>query len=194
MGRIVLLESVQQFRSRVLATGGVAAAEDPDQIVESPLAEAREAQARGDFSQAAAAISQGRRRGALRSRALGESRPMENEAGKISEAMKSFQHAARLKPSLFVPQLLLGMEYLQSNQAETALPYLENAVRLNPNDFQAVRTLGKAHAMLGHSESATELYPERSSSAPYWGDAWLDLGTTYLQKWRTTHPDDVELP
>ena len=74
------------------------------------------------------------------------------------------------------------MEYLQSNQAETALPYLENAVRLNPNDLQAVRTLGKAHAILGHSESATELYLKEVQLAPDRGDAWLDLGTTYLQQ------------
>ena len=146
------------------------------------MAEARCAQARGDFSQAADAYR--------KAVALEPSVPelwanlglMEHEAGKISEAMTSFQHAAHLQPSLFVPQLFLGLEYLQSNKAEAALPYLENAVRLNPNDPQAVRSLGKAHAMLGHSESATEMYLKEVQLAPDRGDPWLDLGTSYLQQ------------
>jgi tetratricopeptide (TPR) repeat protein len=166
----------------ISTVSGVAVAQDHDQVVQSVLAEARGAEARGDFSQAAEAYR--------KAVALEPSVPelwanlglMEHEAGKISEAMTSFQHAARLKPSLFVPQLFLGLEYLQSKKAEAALPYLENAVRLNPDDLQAVRSLGKAHALLGHSESATELYLKEVQLAPDRGDSWLDLGTTYLQQ------------
>ena len=57
---------------------------------------------------------------------------MYHESGNHAEAVKALQHAVRLNSSLFVPQLLLGLEYLQSNKAEAALPYLENAVKLNP--------------------------------------------------------------
>ena len=160
----------------------LAVAEDPTQRLESLLAAAHDAQSRRDFNAAAEFYR--------KAVALEPSVPemwanlglMEHEAGKISEAMTSFQHAAHLKPSLFVPQLFLGMEYLQSNKAEAALPYLENAVRLNPNDSQAVRSLGKAHMMLGHSESATELYLKEVQLAPDRGDPWLDLGTSYLQQ------------
>ena len=124
----------------------LAAAEDPTQTLESLLAAAHDAQSRRDFNAAAEFYR--------KAVAFEPSVPelwanlglMEHEAGKISEAMTSFQHAAHLKPSLFVPQLFLGLEYLQSKKAEAALPYLENAVRLNPNDLQAVRSLGKAHA------------------------------------------------
>jgi tetratricopeptide (TPR) repeat protein len=157
-------------------------AETPEQSIQALLAEARVAQARGDFSQAAEAYR--------KAVALEPSVPelwtnlglMEHEAGKITAAMTSFQHAAGLKPSLFVPQLFLGLEYLQSDKAEAALPYLENAVRLNPNDLQAVRSLGKANVLLGHRERATELYLKEIQLAPDRGDAWLDLGTTYLQQ------------
>jgi tetratricopeptide (TPR) repeat protein len=178
----VLLALTTAIPLTISTVSGVAVAQDHDQNVQSVLAEARGAQARGDFSQAADAYR--------KAVALEPSVPelwanlglMEHEAGKISEAMTSFQRAARLKPSLFVPQLFLGLEYLQSKKAEAALPYLENAVRLNPNDLQAVRSLGKAHVILGHSESATELYLKEVQLAPDRGDSWLDLGTTYLQQ------------
>lgn len=160
----------------------IAAAEDKTQTLESLMAEARLAQSRGEFSQAADTYR--------KAVALEPSIPelwvnlglMEHESGKISEAMASFQHAAHLKPSLFVPQLFLGIEYLQSSNAQAALPHLENAVRLNPNDLQAVRSLGKAYAILGHSENATELYLKEVQLAPDRGDSWLDLGTAYLQQ------------
>jgi len=178
----VLLALTAAIPLTISTVSGVAVAQDHDQNVQSVLAEAREAQARGDFSQAANAYQ--------KAVALEPSVPelwanlglMEHEAGKTSEAMTSFQRAARLKPSLFVPQLFLGLEYLQSKKAEAALPYLENAVRLNPKDLQAVRSLGRTHALLGHNESATELYLKAVELAPNRGDSWLDLGTTYLQQ------------
>ncbi len=159
-----------------------ATAEDHTRTLESLLAEARTAQSGGDFSRAAGAYE--------RAVALQPSIPelwanlglMEHELGKTSEAISSFEHAARLNPSLFVPQLFLGLEYLQSGKAEAALPHLENAVRLNENDVQAVRSLGKAHALLGHSEKATETFLKEVQLSPDRGDPWLDLGIAYLQQ------------
>lgn len=161
---------------------GIATAEDNTQTLESLLAEARAAQSRGDFSQAAD--------GYRKAVALEPSIPelwanlglMEHESGKTSQAMTSFHHAARLKPSLFVPQLFLGLEYLQSNQAAAALPHLENAVKLDPKDIQAVRSLGRAYAALNQSENATEQYSKEVQLAPDRGDPWLDLGVSYLQQ------------
>lgn len=160
----------------------IAAVEDNTQTLESLVAEARAAQSRGEFSQAADSYR--------KATALEPSIPelwanlglMEHESGKISEAMKSFEHAARLKPSLFVPQLFLGLEYLQSDQPAAAVPHLENAVRLNPNDVQAVRSLGRVYAVLNRSENATEQYLKEVQQAPDRGDSWLDLGTSYLQQ------------
>lgn len=160
----------------------IAFAEAPAQTVQSLLARARDAQSRGDFRQAAEAYQ--------RAVELEPSIPelwanlglMYYESEQHPEAIRSFQQAIRLNPSLFVPQLFLGMEYLQSNKAEEALPYLESAVRLNPRDPHAVRSLGKAHALLGHNESATELYWKAVQLAPNEGGPWFDLGTAYLQQ------------
>ena len=159
---------------------GTAAAQDHDQIVQSLLADARAAQSRGDFSQAAGAYQ--------KAVALEPSIPelwanlglMYRGSGNHSEAIKALQRAARLNRSLFVPQLFLGLEYLQSSKAELALPHLENAVNLNPKDVQAVRALGKVHSNLGQSEKATEEYLDAVRLDPHNGDIWLDLGTSYL--------------
>lgn len=96
-------------------------AQSPEQEMQSLLTAARAAQSRGDFSQAAGAYQ--------KAVALEPSVPelwanlglMYHESGNHPEAVKSLQHAARLNPSLFVPQLFLGLEYLQSDKAGAAL-------------------------------------------------------------------------
>ncbi len=161
---------------------GVAVAQDHDRTVQSLVAEARVAQARGDFAEAAEAYR--------KVTALEPTIPelwanlglMYHESGNHSEAVKSLQQAARLNPSLFVPQLFLGLEYLQSNKPGLALPYLQSAVKLNPQDIQAVHSVGRAHAALGNSEKATELYWQAIQLDPRKGDLWFDLGTSYLQQ------------
>ncbi len=158
----------------------VAVKEAPEQTVQSLLADARAAQSRGDFSQAAEAYR--------RAVALEPTMPelwanlglMYHESGNHWEAIRSFQQAIRFNPSLFVPQLFLGLEYLQSKRAEAALPYLKTAMKLNPKDIQAVRSLGKVYGMLGENARATELYWEAVQLAPNEGSAWFDLGTSYL--------------
>ena len=157
-------------------------AQDHDQTVQSLLAEARVAQSRGNFAQAAEAY----RKVTVLEPTIPELWAnlglMYRESGNHSEAVKSLQQAARLNPSLFVPQLFLGLEYLQSNKPGLALPYLESAVKLNPKDIQAVHSLGRAHATLGESERATELYWQAIQLDPRKGDLWFDLGTSYLQQ------------
>ena len=185
MRRTVLLVLCAAIPLTIATVSGIAVAQDRDQTIQSFLVDARVAQSRGDFAQAAEAYR--------KAVALEPSIPelwanlglMYHEAGNHSEAVKSLQHAARLNPSLFVPQLFLGMEYLKSNKVETALPYLENAVKLNPKDIQAIHSLGKAHGMLGESDKATDLYWEAVQLDPHSADLWFDLGTTYLQQVET---------
>jgi tetratricopeptide (TPR) repeat protein len=166
----------------VTAAGGVAEAQDPDQTLQSLLAEARLAQSRGDFFQAAEAYR--------KAVAFDPDIPelwanlglMDHESGNHPEAVKSFEHAARLNPSLFVPQLFLGLEYLESNNARAALAPLENAVRLNPTDLQAALELGRAYEMLDQPGRAAGSYFRATQIASKNGNAWLQLGTAYLEQ------------
>src|SRR5437764_2797597 len=119
----------------ISTVSGAAVAQDHDQTFQSLVAEARVAQSRGDFSQAAAAYQKAVVLEPSIAELWANLGLMYRESGNHSGAIKTLQRAARLNSSLFVPQLFLGLEYLQSNQAEAALPYLENAVKLNPKDI-----------------------------------------------------------
>jgi tetratricopeptide (TPR) repeat protein len=166
----------------ISAMGGIASAQDHDQTIQTLLAEARASQARGDFAQAAEAYR--------KAVALDPSIPelwanlglMDHEAGNHSEAISSFQRAIRLNSSLFVPQLFLGVEYLQANRAEAALPHLESAAKLNPKDIQALRSLAETHATLGEIDKAIDLYWQAMRLNSNEGSLWFDLGSTYLQQ------------
>jgi tetratricopeptide (TPR) repeat protein len=63
-----------------------------------------------------------------------------------------------------------------------AVPHLEDAARLNPNDAQATLSLGRAYAMQGRGDRAAESYLRATALTPNDGNAWLALGTAYLQQ------------
>lgn len=164
------------------SVNGVAAAQDHEQALQSLVAEAGAAQARGDFVSAAEAYR--------KATAIDPGIPelwanlglMEHEAGRSADAIQSFKQAVRLKPSLYVPQLFLGIEYLQAQKPDTALPFLETATKLNPKDPQAEIYLGKAYALTNHIGLAANAFQRGVQLAPDNGDAWLGLGTAYLQQ------------
>ena len=107
---------------------------------------------------------------------------MDHQIGESSEAIESFKHAIHLKPTLFVPQLFLGIEYLSAKNPAAALPYLESAEKLNPGDLQAALSLGSTYSMLDRGSQAVDSYLKATQIAPSNGNAWLGLGTAYLQQ------------
>ncbi len=70
---------------------------------------------------------------------------MQQETGDIAAAIPSFQQANRLNPSLFVPNLFLGNDYLRTGKAQEAIPFLIKAERTNKSDPQAALALGHAY-------------------------------------------------
>jgi tetratricopeptide (TPR) repeat protein len=165
-----------------LSVSAIVRAEAPEQTMQTLLAEAGTAQSKGDFAAAAHAYR--------KAAALEPDIPelwanlglMDYESGNHPEAIRSFRQSIRLNPSLFVPQLFLGLEYLQSTKAQQALPHLETAVKLDPKDLRAIRTLGEAHATLGDIEKAIDLYWQAMRLNANDGSLWFDLGTSYLQQ------------
>ena len=155
---------------------------DNNEKLQSLLAAAQQAAARKDFSAAADCYR----------RAIGVSPNtpelwadlglMYHQTGKSAEAIESFSEAVRLNSSLFVPQLFLGIEYLELNRAETAIPFLQAAEKLNPKDPQAPLALGRAFAISGQSDRSSDAYWRAATLAPTNGSAWFGLGTAYLQQ------------
>ena len=52
---------------------------------------------------------------------------MEHEGGDYAQAMKSFERAIHLKPSLYVPNLFLGIDSLHEGNSSAAIPSLVKA-------------------------------------------------------------------
>src|ERR1035438_2417680 len=102
----------------------LAAAEDPTQTLESLLAAAHDAQSRRDFSAAAESYRKAVELEPSVPELWANLGLMYHESGKPAEAMRSFKEAIRLNPSLFVPQLFLGIEFLRSEEHTSELQSL----------------------------------------------------------------------
>jgi tetratricopeptide (TPR) repeat protein len=155
---------------------------DHSQGLDSFLATAQQALARKDYSAAADSYRKALKVSPNAAELWADLGLMDHETGSFAEAVKSFTEAARLDPSLYVPQLFLGIDYLELNRAETAIPFLQKAEKLNPADPQAPLTLGRALAMANKGIGATDAYWRAVTLAPRSGNAWLGLGKAYLQQ------------
>ena len=105
---------------------------DKAQSLESILTAASEAQAKGDFSTAAEYYRKAVKIRPEVAELWANLGLMDSLSGNSSDAIKDFTEASHLYGSMFVPQLFLGIEYLKSNRAETAIPYLQRAEQINP--------------------------------------------------------------
>jgi len=164
-----------------LAASTLAVAQpDRDARFESLLADAREAQARSDFSGAAASYRQ--------AVAIRPDIPelwsnlglMQHQSGDYSQAAEAFRTALRLNQALFVPNLFLGLDLLQLNRPREATPYLLAAENLNPGDPQPALALGRAYHMLWQPEKSEKWYRLALVLSPRNGEAWYGLGLAYF--------------
>ncbi len=152
------------------------------QNLESILTAAKDAQARSDFSAAAGYYRQAVKISPNIAELWANLGLMDDLAGNSAEAVTSFTQAAHLNGSMYVPQLFLGIEYLKLNRAETAIPFLQKAEQLNPQDPQAPLALGRALAIAGKGDHAGDAYSRAVNLAPDDGNAWLGLGMADLQQ------------
>lgn len=161
----------------VLAASTLAVAQ-PEQAArfESLLAAAKQAQARSDFSTAAASYRQALAIHPDIAELWSNLGLMQHEVGDYSQAAEAFRRALQLNQSLFVPNLFLGLDLLQLNKTDEAMPYLLRAQGLNPQDPQAALGLGRAYHMLREYEKSKDWYQRATFLAPRNGEAWYGLG------------------
>jgi tetratricopeptide (TPR) repeat protein len=171
---------------------------DKTDNLESLVNAAKQAQERSDFSAAAESYRQAVKVSPHTPELWANLGLMDDQTGNLPEAIKSFSEAARLNGSMFVPQLFLGIEYLKLKRAETAIPFLQRAEQINPQDSQAPLALGRAFAISGKGDRSSDAYWRAVNLAPGNGDAWLGLGMAELQQSSTddrlmgeTHKDSV---
>jgi tetratricopeptide (TPR) repeat protein len=181
MQRIVLaLCFTIAFSNSVVSA--VLSAQEPAQTLQLLLAEAQAAQSREDFHAAADAYRKATELEPSIPQLWANLGLMDHQLGNSSEAIESFKKAVRLNSSLFVPQLFLGIEYLNAKNPDAALPYLTRAGMLKPGDLQTALSLGRAYSMLDRGGQAADSFWKATEIAPDNGTAWLGLGTAYLQQ------------
>ena len=127
----------------LLAGSLIGFGQQPASNLESVLADAQRAQAAGDYAAAENDLKQAVRLQPAVPQLWANLGLMQHETGDISGAIASFQHANRLDPSLYVPNLFLGIDYSHSGKTKEAVPYLLTAEKLNKTDPQAPLALGR---------------------------------------------------
>jgi tetratricopeptide (TPR) repeat protein len=107
---------------------------------------------------------------------------MQQETGSFSAATGSFARAYRLNPSLYVPNLFLGIDYAHSGEAVKAIPYLTRAEKINKADPQAPLALGRAFIAAGNFSAAARELERATALDPKLGVAWFTLGIARLNQ------------
>jgi tetratricopeptide (TPR) repeat protein len=160
---------------------GVALSQQPVEF-ESLLASAQQAQARGDFEGAAEFY----RKASAAHPEIAELHAnlglMYFQAGKLEQSAEAMREAIRLRPNLFVPNLFLGLDYVKLQRFKDAIPYLKRAAATKPSDMQVQLGLGEAYAGVGDRRLAIASYVNAVRLDPQDGNAWYQLGVSYLEQ------------
>ena len=77
-----------------------------------------------------------------------------DEIGRASDAAKNFQTALQINPNHYRANLLLGRLLGMQNNPAAALPYLQKAVKLQPQSPDAHKFLANVYLELGQHENA----------------------------------------
>ncbi len=72
----------------------------------------------------------------------------------FAEAQRVLEEVVRAQPAAAEPSYLLGDVLLAQQQPERAIPFLEKAVRLAPQQAHAQAALGRAYALMGRAAEA----------------------------------------
>ena len=150
--------------------------------LDSLLASAQKAQARGDFKAAAESYQRAVALHPEIAELQANLALMFYQIGKDEQAITAFRQAIRLKPRLFVPNLFLGLDYVRLQRFNDAIPYLRRATSLNPSDLQAQLALGQAYTATGKPSAAIPVFVDAVQLDPKKAEGWFHLGVAYLQQ------------
>ena len=156
--------------------------QDRSSELASLLAAAQEAQAGNNYTAAAADYRQAVKLSPGIAEIWANLGLMEHETGDYGGAIRSFDEANRLKPSLYVPNLFLGIDYLRTGKGKVALPFLLKAEKMNAADPLPALTLGRAYSSLGEFRPAIDELQRTVHLDAKQSSAWFSLGIAYLRQ------------
>jgi tetratricopeptide (TPR) repeat protein len=177
-----VLQSITGVLLWIMAVGTLAQSSNAPDAFDDLLFAARQAQSKEDY---AAAASYYRRAVLLRSdipELWANLGLMQDATGNYPDAVASFQKAEHLKPSLYVPNLFLGLDYLHLNRTRDAIPFLVKAETLNSSDPQPPLALGRAYYSQGSFDAARGAYQRVVALDARNSSAWYGLGMAALSE------------
>lgn len=107
---------------------------------------------------------------------------MQHQQGHYTEAISSLIQANHLNPSLYVPNLFLGIDYAHTGKGQLAVPYLIKAERINKSDPQAPLALGRVYVVSGNLSGAVVELERAVGMDPKLASAWFTLGIAHLEQ------------
>jgi tetratricopeptide (TPR) repeat protein len=156
--------------------------QEHDTTLESLLETAHQAQSSSDYTTAANAYKQAVKMRPDVPELWANLGLMEHETADYTGAIQSFQHAYRLKPSLYVPNLFLGIDFVHVGKAKEAIPFLLTAEKMNDADSQPHLALGRAYSSLQEFSLAAHEFTHVTQLDPKQSAAWFSLGIAYLDQ------------
>ena len=144
----------------------------PTSKFDSLVAAAQQAQAARDYGAAVNAYKEATRVEPNMAELWANLGLMEQQAGDIPGALQSFVHANHLNPTLYVPNLFIGIDNVRIGKAAQAIPFLLNAEKTNKNDPQAPLALGRAYISTGKFSAAAQSLGRAIALDPKLAPAW----------------------
>jgi tetratricopeptide (TPR) repeat protein len=99
-------------------------------------------------------------------------------AGKNQDAMQQFQIALRQDPQMKGANLFAGLSELDLGRPSAALPYLQRAEKLDPNQPAPLLALGRTYLALRDYQRANEKYAQAAALDANLAEAWYGVGVT----------------
>jgi tetratricopeptide (TPR) repeat protein len=99
-------------------------------------------------------------------------------AGQNQDAMKQFDIALRQDPQMKSANLFAGLSELDLGHPSAALPYLQRAEKLDPNQPAPLLGLGRTYLALRQYPRANEKYTQAAALDPNLAEAWYGVGVT----------------
>lgn len=119
--------------------------------------------------------------------------PAINNLGTAYMAMKDYDRAIDafrqitsdlLYATPHYPLANIGMAYYHKRQYTDAIPYFENALKIDPGFSVAVKGLSRTYAAMGQLQRAMALLEDKVKLRPQAADLWFELGDRYLEQGR----------
>lgn len=100
-------------------------------------------------------------------------------AGRFAEAFNAAAGIWKLHPEMQSAALITGMAAVQCNRPQDALEPLEELLKKDPGNRDAVLALASAHVGLNQLDEAVRLYERQTARSASDADAWYGLAICY---------------